>query len=122
MLRKFAAVLLTPFALLAGCAGGADYTEFAQCLSDEGLIMYGAFWCPHCQDQKDMFGDAFDAVNYVECDPKGENPDPQACLEAGVEVYPTWEHSDGRTWTGVQTFDKLSEVSGCPLPEPVTEE
>ena len=29
---------------------------FAQCLKDKGAIFYGAFWCPHCQNQKKMFG------------------------------------------------------------------
>jgi len=29
---------------------------FAQCLKEKGSIFYGAFWCPHCQNQKTMFG------------------------------------------------------------------
>ena len=37
-----------------------------------GAQMFGAYWCPHCQEQKKKFGDAFSAVDYVECDPGGE--------------------------------------------------
>src|SRR6266700_8112952 len=43
---------------------------FAQCLKDRGAKMYGAWWCPHCADQKEMFGFAFQYVNYVECSPE----------------------------------------------------
>jgi len=31
------------------------YDEFAQCLTDKGVKMYGAYWCPHCQAQKALF-------------------------------------------------------------------
>ena len=86
----------TKLAEMSGCtapAEGAAVEElniFAQCLTDEGMTFYGAYWCPHCQDQKEMFGDAMQYVNYVECDPGGENADPEACVAAGVEYYPTW--------------------------------
>ena len=29
--------------------------------------MYGAYWCPHCQAQKKVFGESFQYVPYVEC-------------------------------------------------------
>lgn len=81
---------------ISGCTAPVDETAveelntFAQCLTDEGMTFYGAYWCPHCQDQKEMFGDAMQYVNYVECDAGGENADPEACVAAGVEFYPTW--------------------------------
>ncbi|MBI2052610.1 MAG: hypothetical protein HYT38_02990 [Candidatus Sungbacteria bacterium] len=59
--------------------------EFAQCLSDKGIIMYGAEWCSHCQAQKELFDQSFRYINYVECP-----QDPQKCLSVGVEAYPTW--------------------------------
>ena len=33
--------------------------------------MYGLYWCPHCIEQKQMFGEAFHYVPYVECAIKG---------------------------------------------------
>ena len=27
------------------------YDGFARCLGDRGVKMYGAWWCPHCQEQ-----------------------------------------------------------------------
>ncbi len=112
--------------MLVGCAapidGGESYDEFAQCLNDEGLVLYGAFWCGHCADQKKMFGDAVHSLNYVECDPRDPAGQPDVCLAEGIEAYPTWKYSDGRAWSGVQSFETLSEITGCPVPEvPTTE-
>src|SRR3989344_9366604 len=34
------------------------YDTFAQCLTEKGAIFYGTFWCPHCKDQKELFGNS----------------------------------------------------------------
>ena len=47
---------------------------------------------------------------YVECDPKGVNPRPDLCRQAGVKAYPTWV-VDGQTREGVLSLDKLAELS-----------
>jgi thiol-disulfide isomerase/thioredoxin len=109
--------------ILSGCGGGYDYTEevraeFAQCLADEEIAMYGAFWCPHCADQKDIFGKAaFENVDYIECDPNHEDGQPELCLAMGIESYPTWERGDGERLLGAQTLEQLEEFSTCELPE-----
>ena len=88
------------------------YDNFAQCLTDKGVTMYGADWCPHCQNEKKAFGDSFRLITYVEC------PDnPQQCTDANVENYPTWILSDARRLVGEQGLEKLSEESGCILPQ-----
>ena len=34
--------------------------------------MYGAYWCPHCAHQKELFGaEAWSLIPYVECSLKG---------------------------------------------------
>jgi len=86
------------------------YDEFAQCLSEKGMVMYGADWCPHCQNEKKAFDDSFRLINYVECP-----DDPQLCLGKGIEVYPTWMMQDGRKLVGEQGLKKLSQQSGCPI-------
>lgn len=87
--------------------------KLAKCLTEKGAKMYGAFWCPHCADQKKLFGNSFKFVSYVECDAKGENANPDACRKAGIEGYPTWIFSDGTKITGTQKLTKLSELSNC---------
>ncbi len=83
----------------------------AQCLSAKGVKFYGAFWCPHCTDQKKLFGTAAAAaLPYIECDPRGQNPNPRACIKAEVEAYPTWITPDGRQETGVQQLSELAQL------------
>jgi hypothetical protein len=74
--------------------------------------MYGAFWCPACGKQKEIFGDrAFQYINYIECDPRGENPQPQLCRNAQIRAYPTWEIGN-KKYEGVQSLRELAELSG----------
>jgi len=91
------------------------YDEFAQCLTDNGATFYGAFWCPHCAEQKDMFGNSMEFVKYVECSlPSGQGQTDE-CNEVGIETYPTWEFADGSRLTGVQSFETLAEKTSCEL-------
>ena len=93
------------------------YDQFAQCLSEKGVIMYGAWWCPHCENQKQMFGSSFEFVNYIECSLPNRAGQTEECAEAGIEGYPTWEFADGERLSGEQSFETLAKKSGCALPE-----
>jgi glutaredoxin len=89
---------------------GIDAVSLAKHLTEVGAIFYGAYWCPHCQDQKKLFGDAMQYVTYYECDPKGENSKAEACQAAGIESYPTWI-INGQKYSGLQTFANLAKYS-----------
>ena len=94
----------------------AAVQEFAQCINDSGTTYYGAFWCPNCQEQEELFGTAKDQLPYVEC----SNPDrsqTEECIVAGIEAYPTWEFPNGERQTGMLPFEVLAARTGCPLPE-----
>jgi hypothetical protein len=90
---------------------------FAKCLSDKGAKMYGAFWCPHCQAQKGMFGTAKKYLPYVECSTPDTNGELQVCKDQNVTEYPTWKFPDGTTHAGEMTLQELAEKSGCQLPQ-----
>jgi len=90
--------------------------SFAQCLRTKGAKMYGAWWCPHCADQKESFGYAFQYVNYVECSPPGERTMNDTCKQAGIKNFPTWQYPDGSRVEGVQPLDVLAHKTGCKLP------
>lgn len=90
----------------------ADYVvKLAKYLSEKGMVMYGAYWCSHCKEQKDEFGDAFQYVDYVECDAQGPNANPDECQAKGIEGYPTWIYQ-GVKYTGAQSLAKLAEIVG----------
>ncbi len=93
-------------------ASNSSLNSFAQCLAQKGFTMYGAYWCPHCQNEKALFGDSFRYVNYVEC-----TVETQKCTAAGIEGFPTWITPDGRKLVGEQSLQALSAVSGCELPK-----
>lgn len=88
----------------------AALDAFAACLAEKKITMYGADWCPHCQNEKNAFGASFRLVPYVECP-----QEPQQCLDAGISGYPTWVLPDGTKLVGEQGLKKLSEESGCSL-------
>ena len=73
---------------------------------------YGAFWCPYCKRQKELFGqEAIKKINYIECDPAGENPQPRKCEAAQIDALPTWE-INGTIYPGYLTLEQLAEKSG----------
>lgn len=92
------------------------YTELAQCIKDSGATFFGAWWCPHCRDQKAMFGDAVELLPYVECSTPDGNSQLQVCKDAGVSSYPTWEFPGGERLTGTIPLATLAEKTGCTLP------
>ena len=93
----------------------SPYDAFAQCLTDAGVTMYGAWWCSHCENQKELFGSAFDNVQYVECSTPARTMN-QTCQDAGIQGYPTWVFADGSRTAGEQSLETLAQTSGCELP------
>ncbi|MBI5370127.1 hypothetical protein HZA85_02995 [Candidatus Uhrbacteria bacterium] len=92
------------------------YDSFAQCLTDNGVKMFGAWWCPHCANQKKEFEGAFDKINYTECSEPGSQAMNQTCKDAGIEGYPTWEFKDASRLSGEQTLETLGQKADCSLP------
>ena len=92
------------------------YDELAQCITDSGAIFYGAFWCPHCQNQKTAFGDSAELLPYIECSlPSGQGQTDE-CIAAGIQSYPTWEFADGARVNGEIKISSLAELTNCPMP------
>jgi hypothetical protein len=94
-----------------------QHDAFAKCLKDRGVKMYGAWWCPHCQEQKEKFGASFEYAPYVECGVKGDiHAQSQVCKDDGIKHYPTWQFPPtGERVERVFSLDELSDRSGCSL-------
>jgi len=99
---------------LANCGPKANLDEFARCLSDTEAEMYGAYTCPACQATKKRFGESFQYIEYIECHPRGPNPQLERCKQADLEITPVWV-INGNQYKGYQTMEDLAEISGCPL-------
>lgn len=90
---------------------------FTQCLTDRGAVMYGTSWCPHCQNQKALFGDAIKNIRYIEC-ASTENLKNKTCERAGIHGFPTWIFANGTRVEGEMTLGALSKKTTCILPTP----
>ncbi|MGB1622643.1 MAG: vitamin K epoxide reductase family protein [Synechococcus sp.] len=81
-------------------------------LTVAGAVMYSAYWCPHCHEQKELFGkEATAKLNVVECAADGENNQADLCRSKGLEGFPSWE-INGSIESGVASLDTLAERSG----------
>jgi glutaredoxin len=89
---------------------------FAKCLAAKQVKMYGAYWCPHCAEQKEMFESSFQYVPYVECGIPGSREEAPACKEAGIKHFPTWQFGDAERREGTQPLPALGTKTGCSLP------
>jgi hypothetical protein len=80
-------------------------------LRAKGAIFYGAWWCPACFQQKNLFGkEAGNNLPYVECD---KTDDGRArCMAAKIRAFPTWELAGKERREGVQTIEELKVWSG----------
>lgn len=90
------------------------YDNLAQCISDSGAKFYGAWWCPHCQATKAMFGKSAAKLPYVEC----STPDrktTQECIDNNIQGYPTWVFTDGTRLSGERTMEELAAKTSCEI-------
>src|SRR4030095_5057246 len=112
MLGVFLVVVVVAYVVLT--SGPGKYDDFAKCLSQKDVKMYGAFWCPHCKEQKAEFGSSVQYLPYVECSTPDGQGQLQVCIDAGIKSYPTWDFN-GKKETGVFTLAELSQKTSCPL-------
>jgi thiol-disulfide isomerase/thioredoxin len=99
-------------------SGPGKYDAFATCIAQSGATFYGAFWCPHCKDQKAEFGSSAHLLPYVECSTPDGQSQTQVCKDKGIVEYPTWQFAGATTTTpGVESLSDLAQKTGCPLPQ-----
>ncbi len=82
--------------------------EFAKFLSGNNIKMFSAYWCPHCHDQKQLFGKkAVKELTIVECAQDGKNNQHKLCREKQIEGFPSWE-INGEIYSGVKDLNDLA--------------
>lgn len=95
-----------------------QYDALAECLTSKSVKFYGAYWCPHCQNQKATLGEsAMKKIDYIECGVQGNLQGiTDVCKTAGVDTFPTWTFADGSRLVGEQKLTTIAEKAGCPMP------
>ncbi len=91
-------------------ASSSRQKALARHLKLKGAVVYGAWWCPHCTHQKELFGvEAIELLPYVECDK--DDAGRKRCQDAQVRGYPTWD-LNGERRLGVLSLEELEIWSG----------
>jgi uncharacterized membrane protein len=100
-------------------SGDAE-TQLAAHLKSIGATMYGSYWCPHCCEQKQLFGQtAMKDINYIECAADGPNSQADVCAAIVPEVekatgekfgFPTWK-INGQYHSGRKPLTELAQIS-----------
>lgn len=93
-------------------AASGVFDDFAKCLTEKNIVMYGTNSCSWCRKQKEDLGNSFQYVNYVEC-----SVETQKCIDQKIQGTPTWIWPDGKRIEKYLTLEELSQESSCPLPE-----
>ena len=96
-------------------AGPGNLDPLVQCIANNGIKFYGAFWCPHCQRTKAEFGSSAHLLPYVECSTADGQGQTQVCKDKGISTYPTWIRPDGTSLVGEHTVQEWASFSGCTL-------
>lgn len=111
-----AGFLLWGYAASAPVSAEQQYAQgLARHLTAAGVKFYGAYWCPHCSDQKKMFGAAAALLPYIECDARSPVGKPQECAAAQIRAFPTWD-INGKRYEGVLSLLELAHLTGHPPP------
>jgi uncharacterized membrane protein/glutaredoxin len=91
-------------------------SALADHLKQSGVKFYGASWCPHCQEQKKLFGPAAARLPYIECSTGGYGtPETEICKAENIKQYPTWE-INGKRYEAVMTLQDLAGLTGFKAP------
>lgn len=107
-------VIFVSLFLVACSSDTNEYTleqrnSLAQCMTDAWAIMYGTERCQHCKNQKSRFWEAFELINFVDCDANRIQ-----CQAAWVKWFPTWV-SWSETFAWDMKLEQLAEIYGCQL-------
>lgn len=121
-MRKYTPLLFVGIAVIIIIAGmvwygsrPGKYDALAQCIAEKGAVFYGAFWCPHCQEQKALFGRSARLLPYIECSTPDGRGQFEVCQKEKITGYPTWVFPDGSRDVATFTPTELSGKTGCPI-------
>lgn len=95
-------------------ASSEQSVKLASLLSEQNVILYGTYWCPHTSRQKELIGrEAFQNINYVECASKGYKGNPLLCIKQKVDGYPAWYFpKTGEMISGERPLSVIAKAAG----------
>lgn len=80
--------------------------QVAACIGEKATL-YVNLGCPHCEAQKEAFGDNVDKLEIYDCYYYGS-----LCQQEGIRAYPTWKIGNKEV-IGKQSIEMIRSVTGC---------
>lgn len=90
-------------------------SKVVDCLNEKEAVMYGAAWCKHCNEEKELFGESFRRLTYIECSSVEGDEMLKTCVDQKIERYPTWVFGDGTRIEGVYKPESLAVAAKCEM-------
>ena len=96
--------------------GSTPQERLANCLTRKGVKLYSCpTWCRPCQEQEALFGDARQLLTVISCEKPGDiYEESDACKQAGINNYPTWEFPSGKRLKGAYALFRIAAEADCP--------
>jgi hypothetical protein len=101
-------VLILSLFIILNKSAPQTSTNVAKCIG-QNSVLYVQTGCSHCKDQEDLFGNNTQYLNEIDCI-QADNM--QKCISAEIQGTPTWVIKN-QSYEGVQTIEKLKELTGC---------
>lgn len=90
---------------------GNDYIErLSKFLSDNGMVLYGSDQSAETKQQKYLFGNAVNSIDYVNCDVAANSSNPDECVGQNITIYPTWVYKEVK-FEGIQSLSELAKIT-----------
>ena len=80
--------------------------KLAKCIGEKSEL-YTKLGCHACKIQEDMFGEDYQYLTVTDCFYEMD-----ICVKKEITATPTWI-INGEKYIGVQTIEKLKELTGC---------
>lgn len=94
---------------LLSTSSAAD-KALAKHLTAIGAHCYTAWWCPHCQEQREQFGaEAALLAPFVQCAQLDRRTTPE-CKAVNIDGYPTWI-IEGQKYSGIRELSELANIT-----------
>ena len=81
--------------------------NLTKCIAQNSIV-YSQLGCRACKSQEDLFGEYKDLLNTFICN----SDNWKTCSSMGITGTPTW-FIKGEYYKGVQSIEKLKELTGC---------
>ena len=89
-----------------------EQVNFAKFLTKNNIKMYSAYWCPHCHDQKQLFGKAAaKELTIIECAKDGKENQFELCQMKDISGFPSWEINN-EIYSGTRELKELADLTG----------